>query len=143
MRVTINSLAAEPAYDLLKKHIDNNKDKDRIERKESSGAQAATGGPDPDPDDEWKKFKKKDGSERYECEKQESPQWRKLQNFKGEFKTNELKGKNKEYYRWDYRHKDIEIYDNNACYKGSKDPVTGKLYRKGDMAINKNLERVL
>lgn len=50
--------------------------------------------------------------------------------------------KNREYYRWDHKHKDIEIYDNKAHYIGSKDPVTGKMYRKGDMQVNQQLKGI-
>ncbi|WP_341759045.1 hypothetical protein [Candidatus Tisiphia endosymbiont of Ptychoptera albimana] len=94
---------------------------------------------DNDPDDEFSHFKKKDGSNRYECEKQESPEWKNSQNFKDEFRTNGGTGKNKEYYRWDMKHKDIEVYDNKARLIGSKDPVTGKIYRQGNMMRNEKL----
>jgi len=95
-------------------------------------------------DDEFSHFKKKDGSNRYECEKSESPQWQQTHPFKDKFRTNgHPKEKYKEYYRWDKTHKDIEVYDSEARYVGSKDPVTGKMYRKGDMKPNKQLEKIL
>jgi len=104
------------------------------------------GMPDPgdlEPDNEFSHFKKKDGSNRYECEKSESPQWQQSQSFKDKFRTNTEHGKNKEYYRWDYKHKDIEVYDNKARYVGSKDPVTGEMYRKGDMEVNNHLKAII
>ncbi|WHA04523.1 hypothetical protein N3Z17_04705 [Candidatus Bandiella numerosa] len=117
------------------------------------GSAAATGTPDPDdfdfdPDEDdglkqYEKFKKQDGSGRYECKKPESPVWKKTENFKDQFRTNGLKGKEKEYYRWDKFHKDIEVYDNKGRYIGSRDPVTGKQYRTGDMQINKILKNIL
>lgn len=102
--------------------------------------------PDPEDDedeDEYARFKKKDDSGRYECEKSESPEWRKSQNFKKEYKTNGLKGNKLEYYRWDHRHKDIEIYNWEARYIGSKDPVSGKIYRPGDMVVSEKLKGLL
>jgi len=92
---------------------------------------------------EFEHFKKTDGSNRYECEKSQSPQWKEAQPFKDKFRTNGQKGSNKEYYRWDIKHKDIEIYDDKARYVGSKDPVTGKIYRKGNMEKNKQLEKMI
>ncbi|MBP9791622.1 MAG: hypothetical protein KBC27_00195 [Rickettsiales bacterium] len=66
--------------------------------------------------------------------------WQATEPFKGGYRTNGLKSNKREYYRWDERHKDVEIYDHNARYLGSKDPVTGKAYRKGDMKINFQLK---
>ena len=81
---------------------------------------------------EFEHFKKTDGSERYECEKSQSPQWQEAKPYKGyggKYRYNGLNGKDREYYRWDHRHKDIEVYDDNRKKLGSKDPVTGKIYR--------------
>ena len=81
---------------------------------------------------EFEHFKKTDGSNRYECEKSQSPQWQEARPYKGyggKYRYNGLNGKDREYYRWDHKHKDIEIYDDKLNKLGSKDPVTGKVYR--------------
>jgi len=141
----------DESYKSIKSGGSNDQNKQNI--KQQPGSAAATGAPDPDddfdfdPDDDglkqYEKFKKQDGSGRYECEKPESPVWKKTENFKDQFRTNGLKGKEKEYYRWDKFHKDIEVYDNKGRYIGSLDPVTGKQYRTGDMQINKILKNIL
>jgi hypothetical protein len=100
--------------------------------------------PEEDPDnDKFAHFKKKDGSNRYECEKTESPEWNKAENFKSEFKTNGQNGKNREYYRWDHKHKDIEVYNGKAELIGSKDPITGRMYRKGNMQPSNKLKSII
>ncbi len=38
-------------------------------------------------------------------------------------------GKNKHYYEWDYKHNDIEVYDNKGKHMGSMDPKTGEMYK--------------
>ena len=53
------------------------------------------------------------------------------------------KGNHEEYYRWNKQHKDIEIYDSKAREVGSKDPVTGKIYRPGDMKVNDKLNSII
>lgn len=128
-----------------RKHDDNsNKPSTSKQQQKVSAASFMPSDPnDNDPDDEFSHFKKKDGSNRYECEKQESPEWKKSQNFKDEFRTNGDTGKNKEYYRWDMKHKDIEIYDHDAYHIGSKDPVTGKIYRQGTMIRNEKLRSII
>ncbi len=132
--------------DILQKKPKPN-DKTKSQTTKDQGAKPTSFMPDPgeDPDDEEKydKFKKQDGSERYECEKAESPQWNEAKNFKEGYKTNAEKGKNIEYYRWDHKHKDIEIYNDKAQYLGSKDPVSGKIYRQGDFKVNRQLENLL
>lgn len=123
----------------------HNKGKTEVAKKQQ--AQAFGGGapndPDFDPDDENIKFKKKDGSGRYECESSQSPQWQATKPFKDKYRTNGLKGRDCEYYRFDRGHKDIEIYDDKARFRGSQDPVTGKIYRPGTMRENPQLKRLL
>ena len=98
---------------------------------------------------DYEKFKLEDGSDRYKCEASESPLWKELDNFKKGFKTNGLKGNEKRYYRWDGRgeagggHKDIEVFNKNAEEIGSLDPVTGKMYRKGNFEVNRELWRII
>jgi len=130
------------------KHSKGNKSNAKPQEK----AVAASGSMDPNKhkkdennndDDKYKKYKKKDGSNRYECEKTESPEWEKTKHFKDKYRTNGQKGKDAEYYRWDKYHKDIEIYDDKARYIGSKDPVTGKIYRIGDMRVSNQLKSIL
>ena len=125
--------------------------KKQYEKSKTSGIKqkvttAANSGGMPDPDDDFKKYekyKKDDGSGRYECERAESPEWKNLKNFKDEYRTNGLSGKSKKYFRWDTKHKDIEIYDYRGRYLGSKDPVTGKSYRLGNGVVDKRLARYL
>ena len=123
----------------------DNKLKQKLQQQKNHGTTSFM--PDPDdfePDeDEFTRFKKKDGSNRYECEKSESPQWNETQHFKDEFRTNGKQGKYKEYYRWDRLHKDIEVYNDKAQLLGSKDPVTGKMYRQGNMQPNNKLQSIL
>ncbi len=148
------NLEADTTYSSKPTNSDDSNDKNKQNIKQQPGSAAATGAPDPDDDfdfdrdeddglKQYEKFKKQDGSGRYECEKPESPVWKKTENFKDQFITNGLKGKEKEYYRWDKFHKDIEVYDNKGRYIGSLDPVTGKQYRTGDMQINKILKNIL
>jgi hypothetical protein len=61
--------------------------------------------------------------------KQESPIWREFKSHKETVKTNGAGGKRKEYYEWDYTHNDIEVYDYRGHHLGSKNPVTGELYK--------------
>lgn len=51
---------------------------------------------------------------------------------KGEYRTNGKSGKDKEYYNWDYIHNDIEVYNHKGKHLGSKDPVTGEMYKPAD-----------
>jgi tetratricopeptide (TPR) repeat protein len=80
----------------------------------------------PDPDDEEHKV----GQRKFNCEKAESPVWRELQNYKKGYRTNNLGGKYREYYKWDHTHNDIEVFDHNYYHKGSLEPRTGELYKE-------------
>jgi len=77
----------------------------------------------PEPDDEGEKKRKKNP------EKAESKVWKELKNYKNDVKTNGKIGKEKRYYKWDYTHKDIEVYDHNGRHLGSLDPTTGEMYK--------------
>ena len=55
--------------------------------------------------------------------------WNELENYKNGYKTNGLRGSKKQYFDWDYRHNDIEVYDANKKHLGSMDPYTGKIYK--------------
>jgi hypothetical protein len=59
----------------------------------------------------------------------QSPMWNRFKPYQGKIRTNGLPGSDREYYRWDYTHSDIEVYNNNGYYQGSIDPVTGEMYR--------------
>ncbi|UCM85511.1 MAG: hypothetical protein LF885_05960 [Rickettsia endosymbiont of Culicoides impunctatus] len=142
----MNIMNPQQQNDFEKRKHDDNSNKPSTSKQQQKVSATSFMPSDPndnDPDDEFSHFKKKDGSNRYECEKQESPEWKSSQNFKDEFRTNGGTGKNKEYYRWDMKHKDIEIYDHKARYIGSKDTVTGKIYRQGDMRIHPKLEHLI
>ncbi|WP_316353404.1 tetratricopeptide repeat protein [Candidatus Trichorickettsia mobilis] len=80
----------------------------------------------PDPEDEEHKV----GERKFNCEKAESPVWRELQNYKKGYRTNNLGGKYREYYKWDHTHNDIEVFDHNYYHKGSLEPRTGELYKE-------------
>ena len=73
--------------------------------------------------------------------KQKSPIWKKFFNFKGAIKTNGKSGKDKEYYKWDYTHNDIEVYDRSGNHKGSMEPTTGKIYK--DAVEGRDIKREL
>ena len=51
--------------------------------------------------------------------------WNGLSHWRGKTKTNGESGKNKRYYEWDYRHGEVEVYDQNGKHLGSLDPKTG------------------
>ena len=74
--------------------------------------------------------------------KQESPIWREFKSHKETVKTNGAVGKRKEYYEWDYTHNDIEVYDYKGHHLGSKNPVTGEIY-KGPVRGRHIKEKVL
>ncbi len=59
----------------------------------------------------------------------QSPIWKGLKNVKGTKFKFSGKGKTFRFYRWDYTHGDIEIYDWKWRPLGSMDPLTGKIYR--------------
>jgi len=65
-----------------------------------------------------------------ECEKGESKVWKNLKPhgvyYGRQIKTNDLKGKKKEYYGWDDLHKEIEVYDSNYRPTRAISPVTGR-----------------
>ncbi len=57
------------------------------------------------------------------------PKSKNLQAYRGDIKTNGLKGSKKEYYQWDSTHNDIEVFNNRGQHIGSMDPLTGKIYK--------------
>jgi hypothetical protein len=84
------------------------------------------GMPDPgdlEPDEDGENQRK------FNCEKSESKIWKELDNYRNGYKTNSQKGSNKEYYKWDHTHNDIEVFDHQYYHKGSLNPRTGKLYK--------------
>jgi hypothetical protein len=68
---------------------------------------------------------------RFNCTKQDSPQWARTKSYKGSIRSNGKSGKNARYYEWDNTHNDIEVYGPSPKYKhlGSMDPITGRLYK--------------
>ncbi|SHH93969.1 Cytotoxic [Virgibacillus chiguensis] len=60
--------------------------------------------------------------------KSQSPVWKKLRPYKGKTKTSGSE-KKKRYYQWGHTHNDIEVYDSNYKHLGSKDPLTGEMYK--------------
>jgi len=70
----------------------------------------------------------------------QSPIWNNLEAFQGKIRTNGVSGKGRQYYRWDYTHGDIEVYDRNGFYRGSIDPLTGEMYRPATGSqLNRNV----
>ena len=62
-------------------------------------------------------------------QKQESPIWKDLEPVKGrDLKTKGI-GKNKRFFKWDYTHNDIEVFDSKGNHLGSMHPVTGNMYK--------------
>ena len=161
----------ESSDDSVKEDLDSFDKKSHNQKKvtlnkqeESFSSPAASSGmPDPDDDNHGKRESKKQKNDyeikdpeylkkyehfqkesgRYECERAESPIWKELENFKEGYKTNGLKGRAERFYRWDKLHSDIEVYNKNAEYLGSLDPVTKKMYRLGNKLVDKILEKLL
>lgn len=67
-------------------------------------------------------------SERNPAGPSESNIWQKFQNYQGKLKTNGLGGKARQYFKWDYTHNDIEIFDRRGDRLGVMDPTTGATY---------------
>ncbi|MCP5468830.1 MAG: hypothetical protein H7A32_06135 [Deltaproteobacteria bacterium] len=55
--------------------------------------------------------------------KAESPVWKELKPFREDIKTNGLSGKKQEFYKWDYDHNEIEVFDRSGNHKGAIDPT--------------------
>ena len=59
----------------------------------------------------------------------DSPVWGGLDTFKGKVRSNGLNGKKREYSTWDYTHNDIEVYNSRGVHLGSRDPISGEMYK--------------
>ncbi|MFN8523151.1 MAG: polymorphic toxin-type HINT domain-containing protein [Chloroflexota bacterium] len=55
-----------------------------------------------------------------------SPVWRSLKPWQGKIRTNGESGSRKRFYRWDYLHNDIEVFDRNGKHLGTIDPYAGR-----------------
>ena len=73
--------------------------------------------------------------------KAQSPVWKEFKPYRGEYKTNGLKGKDEQFYKWDKRHNDIEVFNGNGKHLGSMDPVNGKMYKPADP--KKNIKEII
>ncbi|WP_323702412.1 colicin E3/pyocin S6 family cytotoxin [Mammaliicoccus sp. Dog046] len=60
--------------------------------------------------------------------KSSSPVWKKFKSAKNGRKTSGS-GKNKRYYEWDQRHREIEVYNNKGKHIGVMDPLTGSMIK--------------
>ncbi|MBP9829649.1 MAG: hypothetical protein KBD04_06445 [Proteobacteria bacterium] len=87
--------------------------------KSSSSNTTTGGGMGEDPDDPKKDRKTN-------CGKSESPVWKELKPYRGEYRTNT---KGDEIYKWDHLHNDIEVFSKRGEHLGSMDPRTGILYK--------------
>ncbi len=61
--------------------------------------------------------------------KADSAIWKELKPYRKDIKTNGLSGNKKRYYKWDYTHNDIEVYNNEGVHLGSRDPISGEVYK--------------
>ena len=66
---------------------------------------------------------------KFNVNKSESPQWKKLKTVKGSNLRTSGSGSKQLFYEWDYTHNDIEVYNSNGVHLGSMDPVTGEMYK--------------
>lgn len=60
--------------------------------------------------------------------KAESSIWKNLKPFKGDIKTSGV-GRDKQFYKWDYTHGEIEIYGAKGQHLGAMDPVSGEMIK--------------
>lgn len=60
------------------------------------------------------------------CTKSNSPQWKNLEPYRGDIKTNGESGKDRRFYTWDHTHDEIEVWDRRGDHLGSIDPATGE-----------------
>ena len=74
--------------------------------------------------------------------KSESKYWKSLDNAKNGWKQSGT-GKDTQYYKWDYTHNDIEVYDRGGNHLGSLDPTTGNPYRDAQPSHNINKSDLL
>ncbi|MCL2860029.1 MAG: colicin E3/pyocin S6 family cytotoxin [Oscillospiraceae bacterium] len=81
----------------------------------------------------------KTGERIYNVSKSESKIWKSFNNVKNSVLKTTGTGKNKRYYKWDYTHNDIEVFDHLGNHVGSMDPVTGTIY-KGKV-IGRNIKK--
>lgn len=61
------------------------------------------------------------------CTKANSPVWQGFKPYRGDIKTNGRSGSGLRFYRWDYTHGDIEVFDKNGKHLGSMDPSSGAM----------------
>jgi hypothetical protein len=134
-----------PLYEQFKAKRAAEKEKAaKLENVAGSGGGNWNNGTGTDSDLRYKAYEQyKTVSGRYACPSSVSPVWKAAKHFKGKYRTNGLRGREKEYYRWDYTHSDIEYFDDKGRYLGSKDPVTGNRYRHGSLEVNEQLKKVL
>ena len=59
------------------------------------------------------------------CTPSTSKVWKSFKPHRGNIKTNGEPGSKRRYYRWDYTHGDIEVFDRKGRHLGSMDPATG------------------
>jgi RHS repeat-associated protein len=59
----------------------------------------------------------------------QSSVWKNFQSYKNGTRSNNLPGKDRRYYEWDYTHGDIEVYDRNGNHLGSMNPTTGEIHK--------------
>ena len=59
----------------------------------------------------------------------QSPIWKNFSPYQNSVKTNNLSGKDKQFYQWDNTHGDIEVYDRNGNHLGSMNPQTGVMHK--------------
>lgn len=70
---------------------------------------------------------KKTADRKPTCTKATSDVWKGFKPYRGDIKTNGLSGSKRRYYRWDYTHSDIEVFNGAGQHLGSMDPSSGKM----------------
>jgi hypothetical protein len=59
-------------------------------------------------------------------DKADSPIWNSLLPWRGNIRT-DGKGKKRRFFKWDYTHNDIEVYNSRGEHLGSMDPLSGEM----------------
>jgi hypothetical protein len=75
--------------------------------------------------------------------KSTSKVWNNFKSYRGNVKTNGLKGSAKQYYQWDYTHNHIEVFDSNGAHIGVMSGVGEKPTMIGPAVKGRNIKDLL
>jgi len=98
-----------------------NKQNKQAEQSSKGGSTPANPTP-PDPN-------RPQNDRKFNVSKSESPQWRSFRTVKNSSLRTSGSGVNQRYYKWDFTHNDIEVFNYRGEHLGSMDPVTGEIYK--------------